>query len=132
MAPRDQNRITRRRFTASAGCAAVGMMAAMTQQAPGANQPATTTQASTAPSTAPTAEDRARVASLEQSLGRALSPEMRQLVAEQIHQNEQAWARGRRFAVPDGTDPAFVFAPSIHVVAESNPNPTTREADDER
>lgn len=127
----ESERITRRRFAVAAGTTAVGMIAAMTQQAHGANEPAATTQAATGPATAPTADDVARVAQLERSLGRALSPQMRELVAQQVHQNEQAWARGRRFAVPDGTEPAFVFAPEAHVVP-TNANPTTREADDER
>jgi len=137
MPPPDPNRITRRRFAADAGAAAaaVAMMATMTQQAPGANQPTTTTQPSsgptTSPTTAPTAEDISRVAQIERSLGRALSPQMREAVAQQVHQNDQAWSRGRQYPVPDGTEPAFVFTPDAHV-ASMNPNPTTREADDER
>ena len=66
-------------------------------------------------------------------MGRQLSPQMRELVAQQFRQNDQAWVRARRYSVPDGTEPAFVFAPEIHVApAASATAPTTREADDER
>jgi hypothetical protein len=125
--------LSRRTFAVSAGSAAVGMMAAMTQQATGAASAPATTQATSVPTTSPTATDIDRVAWLEKSLGRQLSPQMRDLVAREFHQNDQAWVSARRYSVPDGTEPAFVFTPEIHVApVGSTTAPTTREADDER
>src|SRR5262245_32954560 len=53
----------------------------------------------------------ARVKWLEDQLGRPIRPELRDKVAKQIAGNDAMWRRGRKFLVPDGTEPAFVFEP---------------------
>jgi hypothetical protein len=70
-------------------------------------------------------ESEAALALIEQSLGHALGPEQRALVADALSWLTDAW-RSHRASVPDGTEPDFVFHPTP---LSSDSKPT--HADDE-
>lgn len=108
-------KLSRRDFAKAAAVsivssAAAGKVSAMSEQ----SDPATTTTTTTQRASQPQASDdlaEARVAWLEDQLGRSIPTEVRAKVAKQIAGNDAMWRRGRKFIVPDGTEPAFVFQP---------------------
>jgi|SRR5579872_549816 len=53
-----------------------------------------------------------RLTLIEKSRGKALTPEQRKAVLENIKNSDDGWAKGREFPVPDGVEPGFVFHPT--------------------
>ena len=60
----------------------------------------------------PTSDDDIRLKLIELSRGKPLTDEQRQAVLKNIRNTDKQWAEGRKFMVPDTTEPAFVFTPT--------------------
>jgi hypothetical protein len=114
----DRSSITRRDFARTAAAAATATAAAAIVAAnvvTGGEASAMSEQ--TEPATAPATQSsdafaESRVRWLEEQLGRPIaSAELRKKVVEQIANNDAMWKRGRKFSVPDQTEPAFEFLP---------------------
>ena len=60
----------------------------------------------------PRSDDDIRVRLIEKSRGKPFTPEQKKAVLENIRNTDKQWAEGRKFDVPDNTEPAFVFTPT--------------------
>jgi hypothetical protein len=96
-----RGKLTRRQFAQKSGALAAGAVMATVTDSSAESQP--TTGATTTASN--------RLDRIDATMDRQLSPEMRQRVTKEIAENDEAWRRGRRFPIPDSTDPAIVFHP---------------------
>jgi hypothetical protein len=63
-------------------------------------------------STVPVSDDDIRLRLIEQSRGKPLTAEQRKAILENIRNSDKQWAEGRKFEVPDNTEPAIVFTPT--------------------
>jgi hypothetical protein len=108
-------KLSRRDFARAAAAsviatAATGKVAGMSEENDSTTQP--TTAAASKQATDEIIQSRVRW--LEDQLGRAIPANLRDKVAKQIAGNDAMWKAGRKFTVPDGTEPAFVFQPVPH------------------
>jgi hypothetical protein len=94
-------RVTRREF---AGAFAAGAGAALMAASAGAQDEKK--------SDAPIQDNDIRVRIIEESRGKDFTPEQRKAVLGNIRNTDKQWAEGRKFDVPDNTEPAFVFTPT--------------------
>lgn len=97
-------KLSRREFSRAAAVSIVSGVAAAKASAMSEQTQPATTQASDVLT-------ESRVRWLEDQLGRVIAPELRAKVAQQIANNDGMWKGGRKFPVPDQTEPAFVFEP---------------------
>lgn len=98
----DRARMTRRELGRLAAGSVAGALAASAVSGVGA----------AAAQEPPKSEIDTRLALIEKSRGGPLPEEQRRAVLKSIQSTEEAWARGRQFPVPDGTEPNFLFRPT--------------------